>query len=80
MAEMGMEGNVLRHCNGGSIRGIVPGFGPAKATLHSSFGRALHQSPTLTPCGCRSAHGGGKERLGLGGHKIIALDPVDLLH
>ena len=63
MAVMGMEGN-LEHCDGGLARGMVPGYGPAMATFHSSFGWALHLSPTLTPCVCRSAHGGGKERIG----------------
>ena len=43
MAVMGMEGN-LEHCDGGLARGMVPGYGPAMATFHSSFGWALHLS------------------------------------
>ena len=43
MVVMGMEGN-LEHCDGGLARGMVPGYGPAMATSHSSFGWALHLS------------------------------------
>ena len=43
MAVMGMEGN-LEHCDGGLARGMVPGYGPAMAIFHSSFGWALRLS------------------------------------
>ena len=38
-----MEG-ILEHCDGGLARRMVPGYGPAMATFHSSFGWALHLS------------------------------------